>query len=150
MPNYGPHKLQVTYTERGERVRLDFFRWMEAKVPFQSVIFDRLKNRRITFYPESKTFTEVPAGDVNPGSLLGADAVVSRQGRAEVARVPCTEWRIESPEKDAGNTACITDDGILLRLVSSKPSVASLLTTNINYSTAPDSIFVPPQGFLRR
>jgi hypothetical protein len=122
---------------------------MEAKVPFQSVIFDRPQNRRVTLYPESKTFTEDPAGDVNPGILLRADAVVSRQGRAEVAQVPCTEWRIEPPDKDAGNTACITDDGILLRLTSSKPSVASLLATSINYSTAPDSIFVPPQGFVR-
>ena len=33
MPLDGPHKLQVVYAEAGQRVRVDFFRWMEAKYP---------------------------------------------------------------------------------------------------------------------
>ena len=30
----GAHKVQITYTSRGERSRIDYFRWMEAKYPF--------------------------------------------------------------------------------------------------------------------
>jgi hypothetical protein len=151
VPLYGPHKLQVTYTVAGERVRLDFFHWMEAKVPFQSVVFDRTKNRRVTVYPEMKAFTEGPAGDVNPGILLRADAMVSRLGNAVVARVPCTEWKIEAPSKDAGDTACVTDDGIVLRLVvSNRPSVASMVATTIHYGATPDSMFNPPADFKRQ
>jgi len=151
VPLYGPHKLQVTYILEGERVRLDFFHWMEAKVPFQSVIFDRTKNRRVTVYPEMKAFSENPAGDDNPGILLRADAKVSRQGNAVVAHAPCTEWRIEAPANDAGDTACVTDDGILLRLVASnRSSIASMVATTIHYGAPPDGTFDPPTGFKRK
>ncbi|HME26245.1 MAG TPA: hypothetical protein VKI44_33780 [Acetobacteraceae bacterium] len=148
-PLNGPHKLQVSYSQAGERVRLDFFRWMEAKVPYKSVIFDRPGNRHIAVYPERKAYTEDPAGDENPGAVLRADVMFSRQGRDMVAHAPCTEWRIETPGKDFGDTACVTDDGIVLRMASTKPSVASMIATTIHYGTPPDGIFIPPEGFRR-
>src|SRR5271165_937378 len=36
-----PHALRITYTKAGERVRLDAYRWVEAKYPYKAVIFDR-------------------------------------------------------------------------------------------------------------
>ena len=67
----GAHKLQLTYSDVGERVRVDYFRWVEAKVPYRTRIFDRPADRLITIYPERKTYTERAIGDAgNPGSVL--------------------------------------------------------------------------------
>jgi len=46
-------------------------------------------------------------------------------------------------------TACVTDDGIVLRLASKRPSVASLIAVDIHYGTPPDDLFSPPKGFPR-
>src|SRR5271166_2015594 len=43
----GPRKMQITYAEGGERVRIDYFRWLEAKYPYLALIFDRPANRLI-------------------------------------------------------------------------------------------------------
>jgi hypothetical protein len=143
--------FQVTYAEAGERVRIDFFRWIDAKVPYKSVIFDHHKNRLITVNPEGKTFTEDPAADGNPGALLRTDVMFSRQGKAVVAHAPCTEWLVQAPgTKDEQDTACVTDDGIVLRLVSSKPNALSMTAIAIHYGTPPDGTFDLPAGFKRQ
>jgi hypothetical protein len=151
VPVNGPKKFKVTYAEASKRVRIDFFRWMEAKVPYESVIFDHRENRLITVYPEGKAFTEGPAGDGNPGALLRADVTFSRRGKAVVAHAPCTEWLAQMPgTQDEQDTACVTDDGIVLRLVSSKPNVLSMTAIAIHYGTPPDGTFDLPAGFRRQ
>ena len=146
-----PHMFKVTYTEAGERVRIDSFHWMEAKVPYRSVIFVRRENRLITVNFEGKAFTEGPAGDGNPGVLLRADAMFSRQGKAVVAHAPCTEWLMQVPgNNDEQDTACVTDDGIVLRLVSSKPNVLAITAIAIHYGAPPDGTFDLPAGFKRQ
>jgi hypothetical protein len=143
--------FRVTYTEAGDRVRIDFFRWMEAKVPYKSVIFIHRENRLITVNPERKAFTEDPAGDGNPGTLLRADAMFSRQGKAGVAGATCTEWLVQAPgNNDEQDTACVTDDGIVLRLVSSKPNVVAMTAIAVHYGPPPDGTFDPPAGFKRQ
>jgi hypothetical protein len=151
VPLDGPHKLQITYTQAGERVRLDLYRWEEAKFPYQSTIFDRPANRLITVYHESKAYTERPIeNDRNPGAFLSADMVLTRQGTDTVAHATCTVWKVEAPRKNNDqDTACVTDDGIALRLTSSKPGIASLIATSVLYGPPPDDTFVPPKGYRR-
>ncbi len=152
VPMNGPHKLQITYTEAGQRVRLDLFQWAEAKVPYQSIIFDRPAGRLITLDHQTRSYTERPIGDDrNPGAFLSADVALKRQGTDTVAHAPCIVWRVEAPGKSNDqDTACVTDDGIALRLSSSTHGIASLIATSIHYASPPDDTFAPPKGYQRQ
>jgi hypothetical protein len=151
MPYGGPQKLRITYAKEGELVRVDVFRWVEAKSPAKWNIFDRLQDRLITVEPESRVYTERRIdSSPNPGALLGADTRFSRQGTDTVAHSPCTDWKVEAPgQPNDQDTACVTDDGIVLRLASKRLSVASLIAVDIHYGAPPDDLFDPPKGFTR-
>jgi hypothetical protein len=151
MPYGGPKKLKVTYAKGGELVRVDAFRWVEAKYPSVSTIFDRPGDRLITVQVEHRSYTERSVdSSPNPGAFISADMLFSRQGTGKVANAPCTEWKVEGPGKpNDQDTACVTDDGIVLRLASKRPSVASLIAIDIHYSAPPDDLFDPPKGFIR-
>ena len=151
MPYGGPKKLRITYAKGGELVRVDSFRWSEAKYPTVSTIFDRPGDRLIRVEPERRAYTERSVGSSpNPGALISADMPFSRQGTDTVAHAPCTEWKVEAPGKpNDQDTACVTDGGIVLRLASKRPSVASLIAIDIHYGTPPDDLFLPPKDFTR-
>jgi hypothetical protein len=145
-----PRKLQIIYSKAGGRIRIDYFRWVEAKYPYLAVIIDRPADRVITVLPERRAYTErqVAGRDDSAGAFLKDDMVLSRRGTAMVAHASCTEWKIDVPGDSGGqNTACVTDDGITLRLVT--PNVSSLTATDIRYGTPPDDVFNPPAGFHR-
>jgi hypothetical protein len=50
---------------------------------------------------------------------------------------------------EPGDTACITDDGIALRIASASPAFISLTATAIHYGSPPVDFFDPPAGFRR-
>lgn len=147
----GPRKMQIIYAKAGERVRIDYFRWIEAKYPYLAVIFDRPANRLISVQPERKAYIDREiSGNNNPGMLLPPNMQFTRQGQSVVAHGPCTVWSIAVPNRpDDDGTACVTDDGIVLRLASTKPTVTSLTATAIHYGEPPDGTFDPPKGFKR-
>jgi hypothetical protein len=142
------HKWQVTSADKGQRVRHDYFRWFEAKYPYVTTIYDGPANRFITIYPESKTYTERPIGKTdNPAALLKPDMNFTRVGTSVVAFATCTDWRVQFPDTDEQDTACVTDDGILLRIVPSKPNVSTMTATAIRYGAPPPGVFDPPPKF---
>jgi hypothetical protein len=145
---YDYRKWQVTYGDGNQRVRFDYFRWVEAKYPFLTVIYDRPANRFITIHPETKTYSERPIGNTNnPGAFLKSDMNFTRVGTAVVAFANCTDWRVQEPGvDDEQDTACVTDDGIVLRILSSKPNVSTMTATAISYGTPPEGVFDPPAG----
>lgn len=147
----GPRKMQVTYTLAGQRVRIDYFRWFEAKYPYLALIYDHPADRLISVQPERRAYFERPIGsDFNPGILIPEDRVFTRLGTDTVARAPCTEWKLESRgNAETLSTACVTDDGIMLRLASVKPTVGSMTATNIRYGSPPAGLFEPPEKFTR-
>lgn len=147
----GPHKLQITYNDAGERVRVDYFRWVEAKAPYLTRIFDRPADRLITIYPERKAYTERAIGDAgNPGAFFREHTIFTHLGNSVIAYARCTEWRVEVPGKgEPGDTACVTDDGIALRIASASPTHISLTAITIHYGPAPESFFDAPAGFRR-
>jgi hypothetical protein len=147
-----PRKLQITYTAKGARVRIDYFRFFEAKYPYFALIFDRPADRLISVHHESKSYYDRPIGaNSNPGSLLSPDKMdFTRQGPSMVAHAPCTDWQIVVRDKQDGKgTACVTDDGVVLRLAATMPTVTTLTATTIHYGPPPDGIFAPPAGFKR-
>jgi hypothetical protein len=143
--------MQVTYTLAGERVRIEYFRWVEAKYPYLALIFDHPADRLISVQPERRAYIERPIGsNINPGILIPEDRIFTRLGTAVVAHAPCTEWKLEGRgDTVTQSTACVTDDGILLSLASVKPTVGSLTATDIHYGSPPDSTFDPPEKFRR-
>jgi hypothetical protein len=146
-----PRKLQITYSDVGERVRVDYFRWVEAKVPYLTRIFDHPANRLITIYPERKTYAERAIGDAgNLGTFFRENTIFRRLGNSVIANAQCTEWGVEVPGKgEPGDAACVTDDGIALRIASASPSFVSLTAIAIHYGSPPQSFFDPPVGFRR-
>ena len=144
------HKWQMTYADGGQKVRLDYFRWTEAKFPYLSTIYDRTTDRFINIRPESKTYTEQPIGNTdNPGQFLKAGMNMTRQGTSVVAFATCTDWNVQFADTDEQDRACVTEDGIVLRIVPSKSNVASMTATLIHYGSPPDGIFEPPENFKR-
>lgn len=148
-PADAPRKLQITYGDAGERVRVDYFRWIEAKVPYLTRIFDRPANRLIMIFPERKSYTEGALGDAgNPGTFFRENTIFTRLGNSVIANARCTEWRVEVPGRgEPGDAACVTDDGIALRIASASPAFVSLTAIAIHYGSPPQGFFDPPAGF---
>jgi hypothetical protein len=141
----GATKLQVTYADRG-RVRLDFFRYVEAKYPFGSLIFDPPADRVITVVPERQGYVERDVGKLpSPGSFLNAKMNFTRQGKAMIAGMQCTDWHVFNGTAGEG-TACVTDDGVVLRATRDKPVEGSMEATAVQYGSPPPEIFAPPPG----
>jgi hypothetical protein len=145
----GPHKLKVTYADAGQRVRVDLFRWLEAKSPYRSEIFDGPANRLITVLPERRAYIDNTIGSAaNPGEFIKSDVRLKRQETATVAFAKCTEWVLDAPGKEYDkDVACVTDGGILLRAAPNLPSRASLTAIEIHYGAPPDGAFEPPTGY---
>ena len=150
-PTDVPRKLQFTYSDAGERVRIDYFRWAEAKVPYRTRIFDRPTDRWILINPEAKTYTERAIGsDANPGTFFRSNSTFTRLGDSVITNARCTEWGVQVPgEGESGATACVTDDGIALRVASVNPAFISLTAITIHYGSPPEGTFDPPAGFRR-
>jgi hypothetical protein len=150
VPGY-PRAIQITYGGAGAEVRLDYFRWLEAKYPYLTLIFDRPADRLISVHPESRSYADRQIGNIhNPGAFLSPNMTLTRQGVEMVAHAPCTVWKIAVPGKaDDGGTACVTDDGIVLRLASKVPTPTTMTATTIHYDAPPEGAFTPPEGFKR-
>jgi hypothetical protein len=152
VPMDGAQKLQITYTKAGERTRVDYFRWIEAKYPYMAVIFDRPADRVTAIMAERRAYVERPVAKTeNPAAFLRPGMRFTRQGTATVANIACTEWKVRPADKDEdAGAACVTDDGLMLRLTAAKASDASLTAIAVVYGSPPDGVFEPPAEFERR
>lgn len=145
---HGAEKLQASYVDGARRTRLDYFRWSEAKYAFDARIFDRESKREFEIRPEVAAYVDRPIDkQPNPGLFLTRDMSFTRLGTETVAGTACTDWGITVQGMPRGG-ACVTDDGVLLRLTSAD-GVALMTATLVAYGKAPDSAFVPPDGYTR-
>jgi len=70
----------------------------------------------------------------------------ARKGTATVVGIPCTNWEVH---RDNGSgTACITDDGLLLRGDSADGN-SHMIATKVSFGSLPDSVFQPPPGYRK-
>ena len=146
-------KLQATYADGGQRIRLDFFRFPELKFPFASWIYDGVADRLYVVRPEKREYVEQssPGGQI-PGAWLTAGMTFAKEQRMiAVAGQPCTNWDIKAAEsKVNGSVACVTDEGVVLRLTSPDPKAPPQLEAmTVSYVSPPEGIFAPPSGFMR-
>ncbi|MGH7108450.1 MAG: hypothetical protein ACREFT_18300, partial [Acetobacteraceae bacterium] len=111
-------RIQVSYADHDQRVRLEFFSRLTKKA-IGAIIYDATANHVLTLVPAQGVYYEVPAtGRANPGVLLSDKMRYIRAGSATVAGVSCTEWQVTNG-RDFQGTACITADGVALRATRS-------------------------------
>lgn len=149
----GAQKIQVTYADGGQRERIDYFRWAEAKYPFAALILDRAVDKLIAINGEAKTYAETNIGKlVTPETRFSSpDMHYTRLGIAAVANQPCTDWTIQPiGNKVPGGTVCVTDDGLILRVTQNGIATPGMVALNVAYGTPPDGVFAPPEGFTRK
>lgn len=144
-------KMSIIYTKLGERVRLDYFHWMESKTPYTTLVFDRPANCDMAIMEERRSYVERDAAGVaNPGIYLDKSMQFTRQGSASFAGTPCTEWSITAPGKPINwRNLCITDDGVPLRLAEAPPGTRALTAIEVSYGSPAESVFDAPADFTR-
>ena len=148
----GVQKLQITYASGSDHIRLDYFRWIEAAYPFASMIVDRPANRLIGVQPERRRYVDRKLGGaLIPGALpVPKDSVFSRIGTATIVGVICNDWRMRSEDKSVDRgTVCVTDDGVMLRLVQPGATQPAIIAVTVQRGAPPDGIFKPPADFQR-
>jgi|ERR1700722_1345155 len=142
----GATTMQVTYADGG-RVRMDFFHFLEGTVPFGSLIFDPPADRVTTLLPERHGYLQRDVGKLyNPGIMLSEKMNFTRQGSSTIAGVQCTDWSVSNGAAGEG-TACVTDDGVVLRATRSKPAEGSMEALAVKYGLPPADIFAPPADY---
>ena len=145
-PGQDAAKLQLTYDGKG-RVRLDSFRNSEATSPFTSLLFDPPADRVITLVPERHGYWQRDVGKLpNPGTFLNDKMNFTRIGTATIADTPCTDWQVSNGPTFEGK-ACVTDDGVMLRAIRTKPSAQTMEALAVHYAPVPDDVFNPPADY---
>lgn len=140
--------VDVTYrvTQAGRTVE-ERVRWLAAE-QIQRVdssgpvymIVDH-KAQRLTLVNTAKRTVlamEAPRSPLDPDSNAG----FANTGRASVAGLPCTEWRMPT---GAGKQLCVTDDGVMLRVQDAGTTVAE--ATTVQYGQADPASFEVPTDF---
>jgi hypothetical protein len=142
----GAKKLRVIYDSEG-RVRMDFYRFLEAPTPFAWLIYDPPANRITTVLPERHGYVQSDlANRASPGAFLNAGMSFTRLGKATIAGLECTDWRVVDGTGNEGS-ACVTDDGVVLRANREKPIAGRIEAVSVQYPSLPSDLFVPPAPF---
>lgn len=138
-------ELRLAITAGGQLMRIEGLDQPGAAGGY--LIIDRRTNRMLMVVPKEKHYLELPASDVFArGFLLSATMGFTRRGSETVAGLPCTVWEISA--RSGGGTACITDDGVLLRGRGQRGAQA-IEATRVTYAPQPATLFRPPADFAR-
>ena len=86
-----------------------------------------------------------PPNFVVPGITMTPDMNFKRGGKRTIAGTACTDWDV-TPPKTEGWTACITADGVVLRVAGTHREMEA---TSVAYAPLLAGIFVPDQDLHR-
>jgi hypothetical protein len=139
-------KMTVAFASQGQRVRIDYFAFADATVPYTTMVFDATKNRMMTMeYWNRLCLVRGLEGVANPGRLPDADAAYTEVGSARIAGRTCRDWRLTVKGEDQG-TRCVTADGVLLRAL--RPEQQGPSTEAVEEDTWPvaNRLFMPERG----
>ena len=133
-----------------QRMRID------TPTPGVYMIVDYASRRMSLVSDADRGVLELPAKDgVLPGPLPGAlpgqaadrgRASFERVGTARVAGLGCTEWQTLDSQ-GAATTACITEDGVLLRARQGAQVLAE--AARVTYGRLDPGAFRVPDGYAR-
>jgi hypothetical protein len=111
------------------------------------MILDRNAGQVTTVIPEQHSYFQTKMGPEDRWFMLNDQMQFSRQGTQTVAGQTCTDWAMADAE--ATGTACVTDDGVLLRAngTGKDGSSGGMEATSVSLGDQPDSLFAVPAGF---
>ncbi len=132
--------IQMYWTGQGSRLRLE----VEGQPGF--VLVDFATDRTTLVMPGQHLYAEMPFDPAHaPGLDIPPGVALTKGGVESVAGVRCTDWTMHGPQ--GGGTACITGDGVLLRVrgeAASQPSALEALS--VAYGPQPAALFTVPPG----
>jgi hypothetical protein len=138
-------KARYTFAAQSQRVRLDLFAFPQATIPYSTIIYDRPGGRFLTLvYAQGAAYPNTAAHVVNPGALLTPGLQYTREGSTTVLDMSCTDWQF-SDASGAQGTACVTEDGVVLRLNRSGKRAVAMEAVKVEYGAQPDKLFVLPR-----
>ncbi len=138
-------KVRYTFAAQSQRVRLDLFAFPQATIPYVTIIYDRPAGRFLTLmYAQGVAYPNTAKQVVNPGALLTPGLQYTMEGSATVLDMRCTDWQF-SDASGAQGTACVTEDGVVLRLNRSGRQAVTMEAVTVEYGTPPDTLFVLPR-----
>lgn len=153
-PNLLPTRdVDITYriTQPGEPKIRERVRWGAADglervdIPGGAIsIFDHKTHYVTVLEPRTHSYLKIESrsrGPVEPDP----NAPLTRDGQANVAGLPCTVWNWTNPEDQKPFSACVTDDGVPLRLVEDGHTVAEALL--VQHRKMKPSLFEVPSGY---
>jgi len=134
---------RISTAAEGKRLRIEGF------VPAGYMIVDRVNVRTIVVTDAQRQYIEMPFDPARSGPLmLRENMKFTRKGSDTIAGARCTVWDIQS-EQGSG-TACITDDGVLLRAdTNGRNGELQMTATSVKYGALADSLFQPPAGYQK-
>ncbi len=134
--------LRVATTQGGRLMRVE---GMGAGGAY--VIVDRTTQRMVMVMPQDRRFMEMPANDAFArGFVLNDTMTFVKRGGETVAGLKCTVWEVTS--RDGAGTACVTDDGVLLR-GRGNDGKGGIEATAVKYGAQPAALFKPPADFSK-
>ena len=120
---------------------------MDASHGGTFVLVDRATKRMTMVMPQDRRYMEMPANDAMArGFVLNEGMRFAKKGAAMVVGLKCTLWDITST--DGAGSACITDDGVMLR-GQGRDGQGAIEATAVKYGPQPLSLFKPPADYAR-
>ena len=132
--------LQMYWTANGTRLRLD----SQDSAGYELIDYGASK---MTLVLNARKVALNVAFDphVAPGLNIPSDATMTKSGTGMMAGTPCTDWTIAAAQYTAH--ACITQDGLVLRLSKAANATPALEAISVAYGPQPPSLFSIPPGY---
>ncbi|HLG88961.1 MAG TPA: hypothetical protein VKZ79_17365 [Alphaproteobacteria bacterium] len=141
-------KVTIAYHNSSHDIRIDLYHFPDSNETFGSTLIDKDKQRVTVLFPDRKGYAEIPPGnEPNFAFMLNDKMKFTVEGYDDVARHPCTNWKVESQNVEA--TACITTDGVLLRALRTGANAGKMEATSVVYGPIPEITFLPPDDYKK-
>ena len=132
--------VQMYWTAQGTRLRLD----SQSDAGYE--LIDYVSSQMTLILTARRVALSVPFDPHQaPGLNIPPNATITKSRADTVAGTPCIEWTIKAAQYTAG--ACITQDGLVLRLSSAAIAAPALEAISVSYGPQPPSLFSIPPGY---
>ena len=138
--------LRVLYSAGTERLRA------EAAGQSTYLIIDGRAHTAHVVMDRQHSVLDVPFDTERwRGFILSDRATFARQGTEHILGLTCTDWKVSGPQ--GNGTACVTDDGVILRGAASGEApdghdgTGSIRALSVHYGPQPEDVFAVPSGY---
>ncbi len=142
-------KVTIFYHNSSRNIRMDLYHFPDSNETFGSTLIDKNKKQVMLLFPDRKGYAEIPPGNNDPSFafMLNDKMKFTVEGYDDIARHPCTNWKVEGQASDA--TVCITTDGVLLRALKTGANAGKMEATSVVYGPIPQTTFLPPDDYRK-